>query len=257
MIAVRGPTAALGKFSAPDQHSLIPSVDSSPGLKLLPAVLSIVAGSVDTIGLLGLGLFTAHITGNLVVLAARVVSGDPARLAEMLSVPAFVIVLCLTRVLAGGLEAMGVASLRPLLLLQFLLLAGFFWICTAIGARLDPNTTIGIIAAMLGVAAMAVQNALVQVSLKGAPSTAVMTTNITRFTVDIGTILLGQSHRDVATARTRVRHTWPAIVGFAVGCGLGAVCQAAFGLGSAALPAGLALVALGLGFSARAAESGS
>jgi urea transporter len=35
---------------------------------------------------------------------------------------------------------------------------------------------------MLGVSAMAVQNALVQVSLKGAPSTAVMTTNVTRFT---------------------------------------------------------------------------
>jgi hypothetical protein len=42
-----------------------PSVDASLGLKLLPTVLSMTAGSVDVISFLGLGgLFTAHITGN-------------------------------------------------------------------------------------------------------------------------------------------------------------------------------------------------
>src|SRR5882762_778697 len=42
-----------------------PSVDSSLGLKLLPTVLSLIAGSADVIGFLGLGgLFTAHITGR-------------------------------------------------------------------------------------------------------------------------------------------------------------------------------------------------
>ena len=47
-----------------------PSVDASLGLKLLPTVLSITAGSVDVISFLGLGgLFTAHTTGNLVILA--------------------------------------------------------------------------------------------------------------------------------------------------------------------------------------------
>ena len=36
-----------------------------------PIVLSVIAGATDSIGFLGLnGLFTAHITGNLVVLAA-------------------------------------------------------------------------------------------------------------------------------------------------------------------------------------------
>jgi hypothetical protein len=40
---------------------------------------------------------------------------------------------------------------------------------------------------MLGVAAMAVQNAL-----SGAPSTAVMTTNVTVFTMDLREILLAQ-----------------------------------------------------------------
>src|SRR5262245_31864479 len=185
-----------------------PSVDSSRGTKLLPSVLSVIAGSVDVISFLGLGgLFTAHITGNLVILAAHVVSGGTAPLAPMLSVPVFMVVLGLTRLLVGGLEAIGLASLRPLLLLQFLLLAGFLVLCVAAGPRLDPNTATAIVAGMLGVAAMAVQNALVQISLTGAPSTAVMTTNVTHFMMDIGAVLLGRDPDEVAKARRRAKHT--------------------------------------------------
>src|SRR6267142_1517014 len=113
-------------LSARYGYTTAPSVDRSLGTKLLPSVLSLTAGSVDAIGFLGLGgLFTAHITGNLVILAAHVASGGTAPLAPMLSVPVFMAVLGLTRLLATGLEAIGLASLRPLLLLQFLLLGGF------------------------------------------------------------------------------------------------------------------------------------
>ena len=56
------------------------SVDSSLGAKLLPTVLSLVAGSVDVIGFLGLGgLFTAHIAGNLVILAAQIAAAAAPR----------------------------------------------------------------------------------------------------------------------------------------------------------------------------------
>jgi uncharacterized membrane protein YoaK (UPF0700 family) len=230
---------------------LTSSVDSSLTMKLLPAVLSLTAGSVDVIGFLGLGgLFTAHVTGNLVILAAHLVSGSGAPVAVMLSVPVFVAALGLTRLLAGALESIGFPSLRPLLLLQFLLLAGFFVLCASAGPRIDPNATEAILAGMLGVSAMAVQNALVQISLKGAPSTAVMTTNLTRFMMDVGEVMLGRKPADVAKARDRAMRTWPAIVGFAIGCGLGATCEAAVGLRSLALPAGLALLAVAMGMTA-------
>ncbi len=66
---------------------LAPSVDASLGMKLLPTVLSMTAGSVDVISFLWLGgLFTAHITGNLVILASRIVSDGEAPVAPMLSV---------------------------------------------------------------------------------------------------------------------------------------------------------------------------
>jgi len=224
-------------------------MEGSLNAKLLPTVLSIIAGSVDAISFLGLGgLFIAHVTGNLVILAAHLVSGGEAAVAPMLSVPVFVAALGLTRLPPVALEAIGFASLRPLLLLRFLLLAGFSVLCASAGPRIDPDATKAILAGMLGVSAMALQNALVQISPKGAPSTAAMTTNITSFMMDVGDVLLGPAH--VAKARDRAMRTWPAIVGFAVGCGLGATLEAAIGLRSLALLAGLAFLAVALGMTA-------
>ena len=218
--------------------------DSSLG-KRLPFVLGMIAGATDVIGFLGLGLFAAHITGNIVILAAHAVTGGSVRLAPMLSVPVFMIVVALTRLLATRLETIGRATLRPLLLVQFLLLAGFLAACVA-RPLLDPDSAIAIIAAMLGVAAMAVQNALVHICLKGAPATAVMTSNVTRLMIDIVEMLAGRNPDAVAKARDRAKHTAPAIIGFVAGCAIGAWCQALAGPWSLALPAGLALLALGL-----------
>jgi uncharacterized membrane protein YoaK (UPF0700 family) len=226
-----------------------PSVDSRTAQALL-IVLSVIAGCTDIIGFLGLdGLFTAHITGNVVILAAHIVSGDKTQMAPMLSVPVFIVVVSLTRVIAGTMESKGVATLRPLLLVQFLMLATFLILCAGAGPRLDPNGTIGIFAGMFGVSAMALQNELVQNSFKGAAPTAVMTSNVTRFAMDIGA-LIGGAAVEVAEARKRVARTLPAIVGFTLGCALGAVCEANFGMWALALPTGLALVAFAMGFAA-------
>ena len=225
-------------------------------LTLLPAVLSLIAGSADVIGFLGLGgLFVAHITGNLVILAAHVVTGQTASVAGLLSVPVFMLVLGLTRVLVAGLEDAGRRSLVFLLLLQFLLLAAFLALSIAAGPRIEPNAANAIVAGMCGVSALAVQHALVQISLEGTPATAVLTTNITRFTMDVGEILLRGNAADVAGARRRAKHTGPVIVCFIAGAALGAWCFAVAGLWSLALPTGLALLALVLGLQPGSAEA--
>jgi uncharacterized membrane protein YoaK (UPF0700 family) len=228
---------------------LAPSVNNSPAIQALLVVLSLTAGCTDVIGFLGLnGLFTAHITGNLVVLAAHVVAGDPAIFSDILSVPVFMLVLFLTRLFARALERAGLDTLGPLLLLQLLALAAFLVLCVTAGPWIDPNAATAVFAGMFGVVAMAVQNALVQISLKGVPSTAVMTTNVTHFMLDLGGVLVGGDPAEIAKARSRAMHTLPVIVGFTVGCGLGAACEAAVGLWSLALPTGLALLALAIGF---------
>ena len=215
---------------------------------LLPAVLSVIAGSVDVISFLGLdGLFNAHITGNLVIIAAHMVAGQAANMALLLSVPIFILVLALTSLFGAGLERAGVASLRPLLLLQFILLACFLALGVASGSHMDLNVTKGIVAGLLGVSAMAVQNALVQISLPGAPPTAVLTTTVTRFTIDAAHVLLNHRAPVAATTRGRMKRSWPAIVGFTAGAGLGAASFAAYGLWSLVLPTSLALVAFLIG----------
>jgi len=203
--------------------------------------LSVVAGSTDAIGFLELdGLFTAHITGNLIVLAAHIFEGD-AQVAKILSVPVFVLTIDAAVVLAAGLTKVGCRPLCPLLLLELALLLAFLLLNVATDPRINSNATSAIVAGMLGVSGMAIQNVLVQISLKGAPSTTVMTTNVSRAAIDIGDMLLGRNATDRSEARKPVMRTLPVIVGFAVGCGLGVACEAALRLLS--LPVGLALLA--------------
>ena len=98
---------------------------------------------------------------------------------------------------------------------------------------------------------MAVQTALVQLALKGAPATAVMTTNITRFIMDVGDVLLGATPADTVQARWRAKHTWPVILGFIAGAALGAVGFATAGLKALALPLLLSLLAVAISLGAR------
>lgn len=215
---------------------------------MLPFVLSVIAGSTDIIGFLGLnGLFTAHITGNIVVLAAHIVAGDPTIFSYVLSVPVFMAVLFLTRLLAAAFERSGISTLRPLLLLQLLLLVGFLVLGVTAGPWTDANAILAIVAGMFGVSAMAVQNALVQISVKNSPTTAVMTTNVTHFMLDLGEVLTGRDQAEIAKARHRAMHTLPVILGFAIGCALGAACEAVVGLRSLILPTTLALFAFAAG----------
>jgi len=230
-----------------DLKGSAPDIDSCRSAKLLPTVLSVIAGSADVTSLLTLGLFNAHITGNLVLLAAHIVARGRADTALILSVPVFILVLALTRLLVAGFESLQVRCLAPLLLLQFLLLGGLFALCGTSAHPLNPNAGSTLVAGQLGVAAMAVQGVLVQLSLKGAPPTAVMTTNVTHFIMDAGELLLGGALPDIAKARSRAKHTWPVIIGFTAGAGLGAACFAAGGPRSLGLPAGLALLALVMG----------
>jgi uncharacterized membrane protein YoaK (UPF0700 family) len=206
------------------------------------------AGSTDVIGFLGLnGLFTAHITGNIVVLAAHIVAGNPTIFSYILSVPVFMLVLLLTRLLTGGLERAGMSTLRPLLLLQLIFLVVFLVLGVTAGPWSSADALLAVIAGMFGVAAMAVQNALVRISLKNSPTTAVMTTNVTQFMLDLGEMLAGRDADRIGAARNRAMHTLPVIVGFTIGCGIGAAFEATAGLWSLALPAGLALLAFAMG----------
>ena len=220
------------------------SVEDSMGLRSLPLVLSLVAGSVDVIGFLWHGVFVAHITGNLILVAARVVTGTPVGVATILSVPVFAVMLGLVSLAVVRLESAGISSLLPLLFLQFVFLAGFLGAGAVAGTTGSPDSAAAVTALMLGVCGLATQNELVQSSVRGAPSTAVMTTNLTRFIHDLSEMILGTDPRSAKAARNRATHTWPAIAGFVAGAAGAAALYVVVGIESLALPVGLAMLSL-------------
>src|SRR5258707_2991391 len=69
----------------------------------LPPLLSVIAGMVDLTGFFTLGnIFTAHITGNLVVAAAAMVRGGPTNLAQLLGIPVLVLAIAAALAIAPG-----------------------------------------------------------------------------------------------------------------------------------------------------------
>jgi len=213
---------------------------------LLPTVLSMIAGAVDVTGFLALGgLFTAHITGNLVILAAHYITGGFGEIAPLLSVPVFVLVL-------GVVTAVFVRKpvpfvRRTLLVLQAVLLASFLGFGVEFGPFADPNSCMAVFAGMLGVAAMATQNAVVRLALPGHPITAVMSPNATQLAVDLAMLArcLFQPIK-VSEIRSRADVTALAVLGFVVGVVTGAILEIHFGLWSLTFPSLLAVLAIPL-----------
>jgi uncharacterized membrane protein YoaK (UPF0700 family) len=138
--------------------------------------------------------------------------------------------------------------LRPLLLLQTALLIGFLGLGVGLGRFPDTNSSMAVLGGMLGVAAMATQDALVKLALKEAPSTAVMTTNIAQLTVDLARLARSRRNPDeFAQAGHRACMTLPCIIGFVVGCAAGAALDVKFGRRALVLPVALAVIAIPLG----------
>ena len=194
----------------------------------------------------GSGLFTAHITGNLVVLAAHYITGGFSEIGPLLSVPVFVAVLGLVTTLCAKKAAR--RNRRALLILQAALLAGSLAVVTVLGPFANPDSGTAVFAGMLGVAAMAIQNALVKLALPGSPSTAVMTTNTTQLAIDLAIISRGRSHPEgLARARHRAVITFPSVLGFLAGGAAGAFLEIHLGLKALVLPLVLAVIAVPVG----------
>jgi uncharacterized membrane protein YoaK (UPF0700 family) len=201
------------------------SVNDSPELlsfeRRLPLLLSVIAGMVDVIGFLRLGLFTAHITGNLVVIAALLVRGGPPNMAQVLSVPVFVLAVAAVWLFAKGLKRRGPALARPLLLIQFLLLTCVLILSVLYSPAVNAHGWMSVVIAMIAVSAMACQFTLLRLSLPVAPSTAVMTGNLTNAALAL-LDTVSRSQPLTPEADKHLRKTLKLLVGFFAGCIAGA-----------------------------------
>ena len=212
----------------------------------LPPLLSVIAGMVDLTGFFTLGnIFTAHVTGNLVVIAAEAVRGGPLNLAQTLSVPVFILAVAAVWLLARASGRRGPDLTRLLLLVQFLLLTGILIFSVITKPSANPHGLMAGIAVMMAVSAMACQFALFRLALPGGTSTAVMTGNLTNTVLALMDML---SHgRSLVTAdAARLKRSLRLLFGFLVGCIVAAAAISLLADWAWALPVALAAVAVAL-----------
>ena len=238
--------------SVPLHERVQPSNDAANVTRLqsgweqwLPAVLSAVAGTVDVISFLSFKLFTAHVTGNLVVIAALLVRSGPPNLTQILAVPVFILAVAGVWLLAKALHRSGPDLVRPLLLVQFLLLSGVLVFSVLYAPEANPRGVIAGVAAMIAVSAMACQFALLRLGVPGAPSTAVMTGNLTRTVLSL---LDTESRTEpvMQNARKQLHDTLKLVAGFFAGCLAGAAAVSWLGEWAWSLPVALAGAAIAL-----------
>jgi len=117
---------------------------------------------------------------------------------------------------------------RPLLLIHFLLLTCVLIFSVIYSPAVNPHGWMSVVIAMIAVSAMACQFALLRVSFPVAPSTAVMTGNLTNAALSL-LDTLSRSQPLTADAEEQLRKTLKLLVGFFAGCIAGAAAVSWFG----------------------------
>lgn len=200
------------------------------------SALAFVAGFVDAAAFIALtGLFTAHVTGNFVLIGAELISNSTGVFAKLLALPVFMAAVAATRLIALGLEHRAVAPLPWLLTLEAALLAGFGLCGTLLSPLGSPDGPAALLVGMLAVASMGTQNAIGRLSLGHLAPTTVMTVSVTQAVIDATDLALRTPASGPQT-RTRLSRVLPAILAFAAGALAGAFGIARLSFVSAAVP---------------------
>ena len=210
---------------------------------ILPLLLSLTAGYVDTAGFLALqGLFTAHVTGNFVTLGASLALGTSGAFAKLLALPVFCIVVIASRWFGTLLSHRSAHPFVPLLVIKVLLLVAGAWLAIHFGPFHDCDSWQAITTGMVLVAAMAIQNAVHRVHLGSSPPSTLMTGTTTQVMLDIADRIYPRQGAQVQTARLIQMAT--NVIVFAIGCGAAALLFMRFGVWCFVVPPALAVMSL-------------
>ena len=207
--------------------------------------MGFLAGYVDTLGFIALfGLFTAHVTGNFVLIA--VAMADPAQtpsLLKLLAFPAFILGVAAARLLVANCERRGASAVKPSYVLQLVLLIGFL-VCGMLAEPVGRNVgALAMAAGLLGAAAMGAHSAASKLLLTHLAPTSMMTGNVTQLVIDATDWLRGAA--DGATKARCGRFFWP-VLAFALGCGAAAFVYLAFGFVALVVPVAILCLHLAL-----------
>ena len=218
------------------------SATDAPRARRDITLLGFVAAFVDTCGFIGLfGVFTAHVTGNFVLIGAALVYGHGDLLAKLLVLPMFMVAVAATYFASVWCERRRAPLVGPGLLCEAVLLLATIATAWSGGGLKDAATPLSLVAALLLAAAMGLQNGLNRLAYPRLPPTTVMTGNVTQIVIDLMTLAFAGRDAPGAARRAesvqRVRHLLPLIIAFTLGAAGGAAGFAWLGFGCLILPA--------------------
>ncbi|MFC7297543.1 YoaK family protein [Herminiimonas aquatilis] len=184
--------------------------------KIQNTSLGFLAGYVDTLGFVALfGLFTAHVTGNFVLIGAEMAhpQGGPLLL-KILAFPAFIFGVVFTRLMIAALLKYNFHALWYCYILELLLLIAFM----VAGIKASPigaePTLMAEIAGLIGATAMGSHSACGRLLLSHLAPTAMMTGNVTQLVIDAVDVVRGAA--DNMVKQRFIKFLWP-VIAFAVG----------------------------------------
>jgi uncharacterized membrane protein YoaK (UPF0700 family) len=155
-------------------------------------LMSGIAGFVDVFAFVAVSrLFTAHITGNIVIAIAEIIYHSPSFLSKLIALPVFMLIAMIT---AAVIEHFGRSKrlLSKLFLLEAVLLTAFMVIGAFVVPQGDVRSWQYIFTGMIAVSAMAVHNTLLRTFMTSFPPCTVMTGNFCQFTVDLVSYYFGK-----------------------------------------------------------------
>ena len=191
-----------------------------------------IAGYCDTVTFVAAdSIFSAHVTGNFIVFAYQIIKGyDIHAWVKLLTFPVFIMA-----VMAGGRIALKATNRYTILFWEgvILVLSG---IASYVFGYLNTTSEWPIYSvAMATVFAMGLQNAFGKLYAKETHGpTTMMTGNVTQASLDLGN-LLKNGLKDVEVLLS-FKKQLVTIIGFLIGCFMGAVAGKFFGLGTLILP---------------------
>src|SRR5258708_21027389 len=170
-----------------------PAAPPARGETASTCALSFIAGFVDTCAFVALfGLFTAHVTGNFVLIGAESVRRAGDVTLKLLVLPVFVLAVAAAVKAAEALERRGRQRIAPFLYAEAVLL--LLSSGAAFHAPLHADDPSALAARVFAAAAMGLQNALMRLELASLPSTTGMTMNVTQSPIDVVTMLRRNVH---------------------------------------------------------------
>jgi uncharacterized membrane protein YoaK (UPF0700 family) len=192
--------------------------------RLISAILGFTGGYMDTAGFLALnGLFTAHITGNLVTLGAALATGYTGYIDKALAIPVFCLTILLFRFLRRSyFQVNRILMSRCLALHALLLLIGSI-LAIQYGPFLDGNSLVATLTGLIFVAGMTIHNTIHRVFLPETPPTTVMTLTTTQIMLDCSDLIHGATSDEKIGIYKRLKSLIPAVLLFSLGCAAGAI----------------------------------